>query len=139
MKESKTRYIEQRENLSVYTGRESGHNGTPLLGVLFGRPNRGGMTAPVSWQSDGPEIPNRVSRRLFLRIGEDTDTKQTATSEFPHGIGVTGAWHSLHSSACKPKFPALPPFSDGGKLRRSERGGCHKPNARTCWCGVSHV
>ena len=32
----------------------------------------------------------------------------------PHGIGVTGAWHSQHSSVCEHKFPTLPPSAVRG-------------------------
>ena len=37
--------------------------------------------------------------------------KTTRYLRIPHGIGVTGAWHSQHSSVCKRKFPTLPPLA----------------------------
>ena len=59
-------------------------------------PNRGGMTAPMSGQSDNFGIPARLSQVSPAGAAQDTDPTQQGTSESPHGIGVTGAWHSPH-------------------------------------------
>ena len=67
--------------------------------------NRGGMTAPMPGQSDNLGIPVQLLQGIPCGRGQDTDAKTTQVPPNPHRIGVTGAWHSLHSSVCKPKVP----------------------------------
>jgi hypothetical protein len=98
----------QRENPAVHGGRESrqhrqlfapaGHSHTQPR--RHDRPHVG--TIGQSRDSD----PTLAGYPLRERRGYRHKT--TRYLRIPHGIGVTGAWHSLHSSVCERKFPTLP-------------------------------
>ena len=104
----------QRENPAVHGGRESrqhrqlfapaGHSRTQPR-----RPDRPHVgTIGQSRDSD----PTLAGYPLRERRGYRHKT--TRYLRIPHGIGVTGAWHSLHSSVCERKFPTLPPSGGVG-------------------------
>ena len=59
-------------------------------------PNRGGMTAPMSGRSDDLGIPARLSQGIPCGKEAGYRRKTTRYLRIPHGIGVTGAWHSQH-------------------------------------------
>ena len=104
----------QRENPAVHGGRESRQHRQ-----LFAPAGRS-RTQPR--RHDRPHVGTIGQSRdsdptlagYPLRERRGYRHKTTRYLRIPHGIGVTGAWHSLHSSVCERKFPTLPPSGGVG-------------------------
>ena len=61
------------------------------------RADRGGTIAPMPGQSDNIGVPSLVQGRYpLLSADGGYRRKTTRCLRIPHGIGVTGAWHSQH-------------------------------------------
>jgi len=99
----------QRENPAVHGGRDSRqhrHLFAPV-GRLHTQPRRHDRPHVGTIGQSRDSDPTLAGDPLRERRGYRHKTSRYL--RIPHGRGVTGAWHSLHSSVCERKFPTLPP------------------------------
>ena len=104
----------QRENPAVHGGRESRQHRQLFApaGRSHTQPRRHDRPHVGTIGQSRDSDPTLAGYPLRERRGYRHKT--TRYLRIPHGIGVTGAWHSLHSSVCERKFPTLPPSGGVG-------------------------